>query len=65
MTHFSTSHFGAKAIKALAKKGITITGMQALPDQTGSFLNSETGYILNDNGTAKVRTYLQVRELAK
>lgn len=54
------SHFGAKRVKALAALGVVIVGIQALPDATGSFLNSETGYCLNNNGEHQVRSYFDV-----
>lgn len=45
--------FSRKTLKALSKKGISLVGLQ------GDF------YVLNDNGTCKVRTFSQVLELAK
>lgn len=54
------SHFGAKRVKALAALGIVIVGIQALPDASGSFLNPETGYCLNNNGEHQVRSYFDV-----
>ena len=54
------SHFGAKRVKALAALGIVIIGVQALPDANGSFLNSETGYCLNNNGEHQIRRYSDV-----
>ena len=36
--NFATSHFGRKAATALARKGIRVIGLQALPDEHGSFL---------------------------
>ena len=59
------NHFDKKIVKALGAKNIHIIGIQAIPDDKGSFLNSTTGYILNDNGTQKIRSYMQVKELAK
>ncbi len=60
-----TNHFNKQTVKALGRQGITIIGITAIPDEKGSFLNSQTGYQLNDNGTHKIRTYLQVLALAK
>lgn len=57
------SHFGAKRVKALAAIGITIIGITALPDASGSFLNSDTGYCLDNNGEHQVRRYLEVLAL--
>ena len=57
----ATRHFGAAAVAALAQRGIAITGLQAIPDAAGSFLNSDTGYKVNDNGCGRVLTYAEVR----
>lgn len=55
----------SKAVnKALAKKGISIYGIVALPDANGSFLNSSRGYEVNDNGTGRIFTYWQVLDAA-
>ena len=61
-----TRHFNAKTIKALAKKGISITGLTAIPDMSSDmpYANAETGYIINDNGTGKVWTFRQVMNAA-
>jgi hypothetical protein len=59
-TQIATRHFGRKAVASLARKGIRIVGLQSLPDAAGSFLNSETGYVVDDNGTGRVWTYLEV-----
>jgi len=63
-SELSTRHFGRKAVCALARKGIRVTGLQALPDASGSFLNSSTGYLVDDNGCGRVWTYFQVLEAA-
>lgn len=55
-------HFGSRAVMALSRAGVTITGLQALPDASGSFLNSETGYVINDNGTGIVLNYAGVAQ---
>jgi len=60
----ATGHFGRKAVASLARKGIRIIGLQAIPDAAGSFLNSPTGYVMDDNGTGRVWTYRQVGEAA-
>lgn len=58
------SHFSASTRRALAKKGITVYGLQALP-VNGSFANCDTGYLVNDKGCGKVWTFRQVLEAAK
>jgi hypothetical protein len=47
-------------IKGLARKGIALVGLQAIPGPYGG----STGYILNDNGTRIVRCLVDVRKLA-
>jgi hypothetical protein len=56
--------FGRKAAAALARKGITLVRPMALPDETGSFFNPTTGYVVNDNGCGRVWTYFEVRKAA-
>lgn len=60
-----TNHFDKNTVKALGAKGIKIIGITAIPDEKGSFLNSQTGYCLDDNGTHKIRLYMEVLELSK
>lgn len=55
-------HFGRKGVKALERKGITLIGLQSLPDAKGSFLNSETGYCINHNGCGRVLSYNEMRK---
>jgi hypothetical protein len=59
-------HFDRKTVQALARKGITVTGLQAIPG-TGAmpFANATTGYVVNDNGTSRIWTFAQVREAGK
>jgi hypothetical protein len=56
--------FSRKTIRALARKGIALVGLSCAPDAAGSFLNSTRLYVLNDNGTQRIRTFAEVRELA-
>lgn len=66
MTHMNvaleiaTRDFGRKTIAALARKGIRVINVTSLPDAKGSFLNSERGYVVDDNGTGRVFTYLEL-----
>lgn len=66
MTHHPTpaSHFNKGTLRILANHKIFVVGMQALPDEAGSFLNATTGYLLNDNGTGRLRTYFEVLDIA-
>jgi hypothetical protein len=61
------SHFSAKTLRALSRKGITVVGLQAIPDMSSDmpFANAETGFLVNDNGCGKVWTFRQVLEAAK
>jgi len=63
-SQIAVRHFGRKAVAALARKGIKVIGLQSLPGPSGSFLDSETGYIISDNGTGRVLPYLALRALA-
>jgi hypothetical protein len=58
------SHFSAKTLRSLSRKGIAITGLQAIPAADGSWANADTGYLVNDNGTGRVWTFAQVLEAA-
>ena len=51
--------FDAATRAALLTAGIRIIGVQALPVD-GSFLQTETGYCVDDNGTGRVWTREQV-----
>jgi hypothetical protein len=57
-------HFGRQAVSALARKGIRIVGLQAVP-RDGSFLDTDTCYCVDDNGCGRVWSYSQVREAAR
>jgi hypothetical protein len=56
--------FNRSTLASLARKGVRITGLQGLPGPDGSFANGERGYLLDDNGTGKVRTFMQVLAMA-
>lgn len=58
-------HFGRATVKALARKGIRVTGLQGLPGPDGTFFNSETGYLMDDNGCGRVWTFADVQAAAK
>lgn len=45
--------FSRKTIRNLAKKGIRLVGLQG-----------DEGYILDDNGVCRIRTFREVMELA-
>ena len=59
-------HFGIRIVRKLAKKGIFLHDIQSLPDMNNPmpFANATTAYVLNDNGTARVRIFSEVIALA-
>jgi hypothetical protein len=61
----ATRHFGRKATTTLARKGIRVISLQAIPDERGSLLNSTTGYVVDDNGCSRIWSYREVVEAAR
>lgn len=59
------SHFSKKTLKALSKRGITVVSATYVPGTDGSYANGESAYMLDDNGTGRMRSFLQVLEMAK
>lgn len=57
--------FPRNLITSLTKRGVRIVGSTWLPGPGGDFANGERGYLLDDNGTGRVRTYREVRKLAE
>lgn len=49
---------------SLTKRGMRIIGTTWLPDSKGNYSNGERGYLIDDNGTQRIRTYLQVMAMA-
>lgn len=60
-------HFGRKAVKTLAARGVRVIGTCVIPDMSKPlpFASGETGYSVDDNGTGRILTYRQVSEAAK
>lgn len=56
--------FGKEVLAALKKRGIKIYGSTWLPAPGGDFANGDRGYLLDDNGTGRVRDYRGVLTLA-
>jgi hypothetical protein len=56
--------FPKPLLKALDKRGIRIITTTWLPGPNGKYANGERGYVLDDNGTQRIRNYLQVMSLA-
>ena len=59
--NYFTRDFMASTRKALRIAGIAIVGIQMVPSAQG-WINAEKAYILDDHGTAKVRTYKQISD---
>lgn len=59
-----TDHFNASTLKALKRRGIRIIGITAIPANDHDRYFSATGYELDDNGTHRIRTYLEVLAIA-
>lgn len=59
--------FSRKTIAALARKGIRLIGLQAIPDMTSSmpWANADRGYVMDDNGCGRVWTFNEVLEAAR
>lgn len=56
-------HFSKPVIRKLKKAGITVIDVTFLPDANGDFTKGETGYMLDDNGTGRLRSWLGVMEI--
>jgi hypothetical protein len=54
--------FCTATLAALAHKGITIIGFQALP--TSRFADFDRGYVIADNGTCRVLSHADLLALA-
>lgn len=65
MTHIGKRDFSAATNKKLAKRGIVITGTQAVPANEQDRYFSATAYVLNDNGTQRLRLFRDVLALAE
>jgi hypothetical protein len=59
--------FSSATLSRLARKGISILGIVALPDMTSSmpWANAQRGYSISDNGTGRILTFAQVMEAAR
>jgi hypothetical protein len=54
--------FNRATLAALARKGIRLIGLQAIPDMSSPmpFANATRGYVMDDNGTGRVWTFAEV-----
>ena len=66
-TEIAIRNFGKRTVNSLAKRGITFIGMTVIPDMNSSMplANGETGYEINDNGVAKLKTFLEIIKIAE
>lgn len=58
-------HFAAKTLRVLKKKGIEVMSTTFIPDASGDYTRGETAYNINDNGTGRLKTFLEVLALAE
>ena len=56
--------FSRTTLAGLRRRGIQIVGSTWLPDEKGDFARGQRGYLLDDNGTGRVRTFLEVMALS-
>lgn len=63
-TNIASRDFSVKTIRALAKKWVQVVSKTWLPGPDGSFANGETGYLIDDNGTGRMKTFLEVLKIA-
>ena len=56
--------FNRSTVKALNARGIRVLGATWVPGADGTYANGETAYNLDDNGTGRVRSFLEVLALA-
>jgi len=59
---FAAKDFSAKAVRRLAKLGITVIGIQMCPDMTSDlpWANATKCYAVNDNDCGRVWSFSQV-----
>lgn len=57
--------FSVKVRNTLARRGIAIVGSTWLPGTDGSFANGERGYIVDDCGTQRIRSYMDLKAYAE
>ncbi|QWY83176.1 hypothetical protein [Rhizobium phage RHph_X2_24] len=53
-------HFAAKTLRSLEKRGIRVLSSTFIPDASGDYTRGETAYNIDDNGTGRVWTFLEV-----
>jgi hypothetical protein len=56
--------FSVKVRNVLARRGMAIVGSTWLPGANGSFANGERGYIIDDCGTQRIKSYADLASYA-
>jgi nitrous oxide reductase accessory protein NosL len=60
------SDFSSATLRKLARKGIRVIGLQAIPSEGAlPFANASRGYRIDDNGCGRVWTFAQVQEASR
>jgi hypothetical protein len=57
--------FSSNIRTRLKIKGVAVIGATWVPGADGSFANGERAYQLDDNGTMKIRSFMQVLSIAR
>ena len=57
-------HFAAKTLRSLEKRGIRVLSSTFIPGTSGTYLDGETAYNIDDNGCGRVWTFLEVLKAA-
>ncbi|QIG73333.1 hypothetical protein EVC03_025 [Rhizobium phage RHph_Y5A] len=57
-------HFAAKTLRALEKRGVRVLSSTFIPDTAGDYTRGQTAYNIDDNGTGRVWTFLEVLDRA-
>ena len=54
------SHFSASVRRTIKSRGVRVIGLQSIPGEGGDWMNGETGYLVDDNGTGRLWNYAQI-----
>ncbi len=57
--------FSTATVRSLRKIGVRVVGLTTIPDYSSAtpYASGDTGYVLDDNGTQRVRSFAQVLAL--
>ncbi len=58
--------FSPATVRSLRQIGVRVVALTTIPDPTSAmpYANGGTGYVLDDNGTQRIRSFAQVLALA-